>query len=300
MKVLLALDGSPPSLIARDLVRHAAWPDGTEVHLLTTYDAPVDWMPGLGPTPAWPGWQAAEEETRREIDAGLGAHERVLAEGRLSVRRHVERGRAAQVIAETAAALPADLVVMGSRGHGALQAMLLGSVADEVAGKAACPVLVARSAAVNRVLVATDGSPAADSIPELLATLPLVAGHPTDVVAVTVPEPPGFEMMATLYTLGNVHPELLAREGAEYAESVSSRMVEHLGRIGIPATAHVRRGDPAREIVTAAEELHTDLVVLGSRGLGGVERLLLGSVARNVLTAAHCSVMVVRGASAAT
>jgi nucleotide-binding universal stress UspA family protein len=299
MNILLALDGSPPSLLARDLVRDGRWPDGTLVHLVTAYDAPVDWMPGLGPSPGWPGWEAAEADTRREIEEDLARHEPALAERGLGVQRHVVRGRAAQVIVDLAASLPADLAVLGSRGHGQLRSMLLGSVADEVTGKAPCPVLVARSPRIARLLVATDGSPTAETIPELLGGLPLFAGSQVDVLGVSVPDPPGFELMATLYTLGEVRPELLAEEASAYARSSTERMVERLQAAGFEARALVRRGDPAREIVAAAEELGSDLVVLGSRGLGGVERLLLGSVARNVLTGAHCSVLVARHAASA-
>ncbi|HET6379848.1 MAG TPA: universal stress protein [candidate division Zixibacteria bacterium] len=295
MKILLALDGSPSSLVARDLVRDAGWPDGTEVHLLTAYDAPMDWLPaGFELAAGWPGWEAAEEGTRSEIDQELARHEAQLAERGLRVTRHVVRGRAAQVIVAQAGRLEADLVVTGSRGHGKLETMLLGSVADEVTARSPCPVLVARSASVSRLLVATDGSEDAHGIPDVLAALPFAAGKPVEVLAISVPDPPGFDLIATLYTLGSVRPDLLAREATEYAQASGQRMVEHLGRAGITANAHVRRGDPAREIVAAAQELGADLIVLGSRGLGGVERLLLGSVARGVLTAAHCSVLVVR------
>jgi nucleotide-binding universal stress UspA family protein len=56
----------------------------------------------------------------------------------------------------------------------------------------------------------------------------------------------------------------------------------------------VRSGDPANEILQAAAELKSDLIVTGSRGLGTLDRLVLGSVARNVLIHAPCSVLIVR------
>ena len=60
------------------------------------------------------------------------------------------------------------------------------------------------------------------------------------------------------------------------------------------AVAEIRQGDPAHEIVSAAESARAGLVVLGTRGLTGLRRLLIGSVARNVLLSAPCSVLVVR------
>jgi nucleotide-binding universal stress UspA family protein len=59
----------------------------------------------------------------------------------------------------------------------------------------------------------------------------------------------------------------------------------------------MRHGDPAAEIIAGAEASGADLIVLGSRGLTGLTRLLLGSVARNVLSGSTASVLVVRDAS---
>ena len=56
----------------------------------------------------------------------------------------------------------------------------------------------------------------------------------------------------------------------------------------------MRFGDPADQIIRGAIEHDADLIVMGSRGQGGLERLLTGSVARNVLTHAPMSVLIVR------
>jgi hypothetical protein len=63
---------------------------------------------------------------------------------------------------------------------------------------------------------------------------------------------------------------------------------------GVTAEAEVRQGDPADQIVRAARTFEADLVVTGSRGLGTLPRLLLGSVARKVLLHADASVLVMR------
>ena len=62
------------------------------------------------------------------------------------------------------------------------------------------------------------------------------------------------------------------------------------------AGAHARVGYPGAEIVDLAEKLGAGLVVVGSRGLGGIRRALMGSVSDAVVKHAHCPVMVVRGA----
>ncbi|MGQ0608278.1 MAG: universal stress protein, partial [Chloroflexota bacterium] len=76
-------------------------------------------------------------------------------------------------------------------------------------------------------------------------------------------------------------------------------MAQRLTAIGIPTTPHLRAGNPAREILAAAGEHGTDLIVTGSRGLSGLERMVLGSVARNVQIHARCSVLIVRTGVAA-
>ena len=72
-------------------------------------------------------------------------------------------------------------------------------------------------------------------------------------------------------------------------------MAERLHDVGWDATGLVRLGEPAEEIVKAANELGSDLVVTGSRGLGDLQRILAGSVAHDVLLHSHCSVLVMRG-----
>jgi nucleotide-binding universal stress UspA family protein len=63
---------------------------------------------------------------------------------------------------------------------------------------------------------------------------------------------------------------------------------------GTVARTHLRMGQVALEIVALAEELGVGLIVMGSRGLGGVRRALMGSVSDSVVRYAHCPVLVVR------
>lgn len=294
MKVLLALDGSAPSLVARDLVRSLPWPAATVVHLLAAYQVPIDWTGGVGSTMDWVG--DVEDAIRDQFHDELRTHAAPLVDGGLTIERHVIRGRAADAINDLAAQIGADLIVTGSRGRGQLASMLLGSVATEVATHAACPVLVARGTTVSRLLVATDGSATADAIPERLGDWDLFRGSQTDAVAVSVPDDPAFELMVGLYTLGDERLAAMRAESAEKARADADAMAQRLTSIGIPATAHVRKGDPAHEILAAAEDHGSDLIVTGSRGLAGIERLLLGSVARNVLIHARRSVLIMRAA----
>lgn len=292
MKILLALDGSDGSVVARDLVAGLPLSPSSEVHLVSAYQVPTDWAPALGSGMAW--IDDAETALRDSLHETLRSLAAPLVARRLSIVEHVVRGRAATVIGDTAATVGADLIVTGSRGRGPLASALLGSVASEVAMHAPCPVLVARTARVSRLLVATDGSAGASRIPDRLVAWDLFRDVPADVVAVSISDSPTFELVIGLYTLGDERlaskrQDLHARYRAD-AETMASRLTE----IGIPATAHVRTGDPAREILDAARERGADLVITGSRGLGTLDRMLLGSVARNVLTHFHGSVLVMR------
>ena len=292
MKIVIGLDGSAPSLVGRDLVASLPWPAETSVRLVGAYQVPIDWSGAFGGTMNWAGEVA--DAMRDELDDQLRAATEPLIAARLIVEQVTRPGRAADVLIDAAREFEADLLVVGSRGLGGLRSMLLGSVASDVAAHAPCPVLVARSPKVERLLVATDGSTGADQIVERLGAWGSFAGIPSDVVAVAFPDNPAFELMVGLYTLGDDRLEQ-GRAALESKAEIDARsMAERLAAIGIPAEAHPRRGDPAAEIVMHAEEIGADLVAIGSRGLTGLDGLLLGSVARNVLSNAHCSVLIVR------
>jgi nucleotide-binding universal stress UspA family protein len=292
MKILVGVDGSACSIVALDLVSSLAWPAGTEITLLAAYDVPVDWTGGVGSTMDWVGdVEDAARDTLVEQLRGLAPR---IEEGGHDVERVVVRGRAASAIVEAARERQVDLIVTGSRGRGRLRSMLLGSVAAEVVGEAPCPVLVARQPSVSHLVVATDGSPVARAIPERLAEWGVFAGLPADVVAVSIPDGPIFETAVSLYTLGDERLATQRRELRARYEQDAETMAAALDGIGLQATSHLRAGDPAQEIISVADDRGADLIVTGTRGLGGIDRLLLGSVARNVITHARCSVLVLR------
>jgi nucleotide-binding universal stress UspA family protein len=85
------------------------------------------------------------------------------------------------------------------------------------------------------------------------------------------------------------------RQHEELAREMAARLVAD----GLDAEADGRVGDPASEILAAAVASNADLIVIGTHGITGLKRLLLGSVARNVLHHATCSVLVVREDAAA-
>jgi nucleotide-binding universal stress UspA family protein len=99
-----------------------------------------------------------------------------------------------------------------------------------------------------------------------------------------------FEYDAMGFTVEEPHEEL-RREGRRMLEE-QVRRVEELG--GTVAGAHFRMGRPDERIVSVAEEIGAGLIAMGSRGLGGIRRALMGSVSDSVVRHAHCPVLIVR------
>ncbi len=293
MRILLAIDGSRSSIQARDLLASLSIQGGSSVTLLTAYDIPVAWF---GEPLAADGAALAEaaEAVHREADATLARLAAPLSGRDWAVERRVVRGRASSVIVEAAADLAADLIVLGSRGHGPIASMLLGSVSAEVVERASCSVLVARGSSASRLLVATDGSPCAELIPDVLASWGAFEGLSATALSVAPVDSAAFEVMVRLYTLGSLSLEPDREELRERFERYASAMAARLSGNGIPAQAEVRTGDAAQDIIAAAAEHQADLIVTGARCLHGLDRWLLGSVTRNVLLHSGVSVLIVR------
>jgi nucleotide-binding universal stress UspA family protein len=139
-----------------------------------------------------------------------------------------------------------------------------------------------------RVLMATDGSKEAVAACRFLSMLPLTPGSAIQVASVVTDRLfPGYEVYWTL-------ADQVLRAERDRAERVAQVAAETLAREGIEVTTAVRSGTPAREILQAAEEFDAGMVVLGSKGLTGLEGFLLGSVARTVAKRCERPVLVAR------
>ena len=89
--------------------------------------------------------------------------------------------------------------------------------------------------------------------------------------------------------------EDLQRISEQRARELLDAEVEKISALGgTVAQAHLREGGPGQEIVGLAEEIGAGLIVVGSRGFGGIRRALMGNISDSVVRHAHCPVMVVR------
>ena len=232
---------------------------------------------------------SATEETRRTA-RDAAARARQLAPG-VVVEARVATGNPAGELLRMAAG--AQELVVGSRGHGGFGALMLGSTAAQLAAHAHCPTVVVRGRAApgGRVVVGVDGSPRGDAALEY--AFAHADRHGLPLHAVSVYAPPVVPFPASLYP---VPPYSVTVDMARVAESVERATAEavQLRAAAFPAvraTWEVREGLPAQLLMEAAEG--AALLVLGSRGHGGLAGMLLGSISQAAVRHAPCPVAVV-------
>jgi nucleotide-binding universal stress UspA family protein len=146
----------------------------------------------------------------------------------------------------------------------------------------------------TRGLLATDGSPEAERAARVAAELSGETGSELHVVhARPVPGAYAFSEAAAYapeVDFDRLH-EIAEREAQRVLEEQAAKVSEGGAQV---AGTHARIGRPDEQVVRLGEELGVGLIVIGSRGLGGVRRSLMGSVSDSVVRHAHCPVLVVR------
>jgi nucleotide-binding universal stress UspA family protein len=143
-RVLVPIDFSPSARAALDYAAFLADRLGAELEVLHVWEPPgyagPDTLALLPAGPGPPGWDQARGEVRREVEHFVGEGS---ARPR-QVRVRVEAGEPSDTILQVAEAGGTDLIVMGTHGRTGLSRLLVGSVAEDVMRRAACPVLTLR------------------------------------------------------------------------------------------------------------------------------------------------------------
>ena len=146
----------------------------------------------------------------------------------------------------------------------------------------------------TKILVATDGSEEAD----LALTTAADLAEKTDSelhVAFVFPTAVQLPFPRPILARPAEVQERELEAAMHQAQEFLDRQVERVKNEGVSvAETHLVRGQPDREIVHIGEETGAGLIVMGSRGLGGIRRALMGSVSDSVVRHAHCPVLVVR------
>jgi nucleotide-binding universal stress UspA family protein len=196
----------------------------------------------------------------------------------------------------------ADLVMVGSHGHGAITGFLLGSVAQAVLRNAHCSVEIVRKASQpaspgqgTRILLATDGSDCSAKAVSFVAQYSWPAQTEVRLLSVAELAPAYVPSLASQFAapVPNLVDEICkqARSRAEEAVAGARKILTSTSLNICDVTP---TGDPRPTILDEAEAFGADLIVLGSHGRHGFDRLVMGSVAETVAANAHCSVVVVR------
>jgi nucleotide-binding universal stress UspA family protein len=295
MRVLVAIDGSPAAGLAVDLVAGIGWPVVTSIRVVEAVEMGQALWDGTWPAAALIQADRLEADlTQAAVDVVEQARAR-LDRPDLDVSVEILRGRPGNAIVDAASSWRADLVVVGSRGHGTIESMVLGSVSEEVVDHATAPVLVARGRSIGRVVLAWDGSACAQVAANLLKEWPIFAGSSVRVVSVADVGVPWLTGIATPAAAAAMPLYFEAVDASRELHDAQAReMAGELRAAGLQAAAERREGDAATEVLAAAQASKADVIVLGTHGRTGLSRLVLGSVARNVLHHAHCSVLIAR------
>lgn len=227
------------------------------------------------------------DETREELRELAGE---LLERHGVSAELHLGSGAVSGEIASQADALDADLLVLGARGAGLVHDLLLGSTTERVLGRIARPLLAVRRPAeqdYRRVLLPVDFSPRAL---RAIQAAQLLAPQ-AELVLLHAYEVP-FEGRLRHAGIGE---DELAELRARARRDAEERMAALLASSGLPDAqlqSLLLHGDACVRILDQQGLHDADLIVIGKRGQGAVEELLLGSVTRLVLAQAPCDVLV--------
>jgi nucleotide-binding universal stress UspA family protein len=186
-----------------------------------------------------------------------------------------------------------DLIVVGPRGHTALGHMFFGGVSRRVINEARCSARVARGRIVEpgapaRIIVGVDGSEEADAAVEEVAARNWPAGSEVRIVNSSWTIPAGSDP-GTAVNL----EEWVARENDRVMRKIHGA-AEKLRSAGLKVSTVVKEREPKALLCSEAEDMFADCIFVGARGMGRLERFLIGSVSSGVAARAHCSVEIVR------
>ena len=137
---------------------------------------------------------------------------------------------------------------------------------------------------ISKLLLAYDGSKQSEKA--FAVAVDMASRYSAKMIVLSVARPPEPPVAVEL--------DAMIENATEYYEGHFRSMKEQVEKMGIDAEFLVRVGHPAEQIVQMANEERIDAIVMGHRGESFLQRWLLGSVAKRVLSYAHCTVIVVR------
>ena len=296
--IVVPLDGSPSAERAVPAAAAIARAARAKVRLVLVHRLPPP--PNDPPTAKlYVSVELAVRKSERDYLRGIA---RRLKESGLQASALLLEGPAGPTLQQWLRSSDADLVVMTTHGRGALGRAVYGSVADQLVRSLDLPVLLVRPDSSNpeaaslpwmarEIILGLDGSRTAEAALQPAAALARLLRVPVTVVQVIpplavatdppLPFPTGYDAQIT---------EVRRREGLDYVEDVAEGLREE----GVAATAVAVVGDsPAGTLLELGAVERGALLAVGTRGRGGVRRLMLGSVADKLVRGAEVPVLVV-------
>lgn len=232
---------------------------------------------------------STDDDTRAAFDRNVDSKSGV------AVQTHLVRSiSAAEAIAETSSELGCDLIVMGTHGRRGLKHFLLGSVAENVVRSVRIPVLTVRPGAelseqgLRKILVPFDFSEPSTRAATVARDWAEALG--AEITLLHVVEP---VVYPELYSINVVSDDVMTRLRDRATEALDDAAEEIFG--DWPVSSTVLIGRAADTIVAEAQPENYDLVVMGTRGLSGLEHIVLGSVVEAVLRRCPVPLLTVSG-----
>jgi len=287
MKILLATDGSQCAQEAAWLLSHLPHSRKIDLTVLTVVHLPP--VRFSQPTKAWMSVCVGKE--RAFASDAFEQVEEMFQGANAEIRHLICEGNPGETIVEQAREVDADLVVLGARGHSAVDRILLGSTSDFVATHADRSVLVVRPTGLRSepdrpiyVAVAYDDSRPSQAAIDQFSEFSW--GKNTQVYAISV----------VSYVSAFLNEVIIDAEDTQHAaEEALDDAVAQLQKVAPNTKGHVVQCDHIGEGVTQfAEEHKFDLIVMGDACRSVLGRFVLGSVPHYVLRHAPCSIWITR------
>ena len=281
MKIVVGIDGSEASSDALRYAHGEAVSSGAELVAVTVWEVPV---------------MAAAYITTEEVDGAMdpwmeGFIAEVLGEDGAAVKRAPASGSAAAALLEEAE--DADTLIVGTRGHGGLAGVIMGSVSHQLANHTPCPLTVvpasngAAGAADGPIVVGVDDSSNAQTALRWAAERAARTGLGLRVVMAWRGEAAGWLAGTEVQTSWPSFEDL-----EQQAREMLGEVIDEAGLPeGLEPELVLGEGAPASVLREAADG--ASMLVLGSRGRGGFMGLLLGSVTSHTLNHIFCPTTVV-------
>jgi nucleotide-binding universal stress UspA family protein len=298
MKILIAYDGSEGAESAIDDLKRAGLPRRAEAIVLTIAEELIPMPTSIGGVETTFAKSLLEEEKDSlALARRAGARIQSIFPGWEILAEAAIGSPGSEIIAKADEWRP-DLIVAGSHGRTALGRMFFGSVSQKVITEARCSVRVARGRIVEpdvpaRIIVGVDGSEEADAAVEEIASRDWPDGSEVRIVNSAWTLPPARDPGTAIN-----FAEWIAQE-TERVRKMVDGAAEKLRSAGLKVSIVVKEQEPKALLCSEAEDLMADCIFVGARGMGRLERFLIGSVSLGVAARAHCSVEVVRAGNKA-